>query len=114
MNECHAIIHLFINQGTRDANLFCNKITRLLEENIVPPVFVSLTCFGYIYRLAGLVVKASASGAEDLGFESRLRQDFSGSSDTSDLKIGSPVATLPGAWYYRVNTGTGWPSVSIL
>ena len=27
-------------------------------------------------RLAGLVVKASASGAEDPGFESRLRRDF--------------------------------------
>ena len=29
-------------------------------------------------RLAGLVVKASASGAEDPGFESRLRRDFPG------------------------------------
>ena len=37
------------------------------------------------YRLAGLVVEASASGAEDLGFESRLRQDFSGSSHISDF-----------------------------
>ena len=27
-------------------------------------------------RLAGLVVKASDSGAEDPGFESRLRRDF--------------------------------------
>ena len=48
-------------------------------------------------RLGGLVVKASASGAEDPGFESRLRRDFSRSSHTSDLKIGTPVATLPGA-----------------
>ena len=46
-------------------------------------------------RLAGLVVKASASGAEDPGFESRLRRNFSGSSHTSLLKIGTPVATLP-------------------
>ena len=50
-------------------------------------------------RLVGLVVKASASGAEDPGFESRLRRDFSGSSHTSDSKIGTPVATLPGAWH---------------
>ena len=28
-------------------------------------------------------------------FESRLRRYFSGSSHTSDLKIGTPVATLP-------------------
>ena len=41
---------------------------------------------------------ASASRAEGPGFESRLRRDFSGSSHTSDLKIGPPVATLPGAW----------------
>ena len=39
---------------------------------------------------------------------------FSGSSHTSDLKIGTPVATLPGAWRYRVSTGTGRPGVSIL
>ena len=39
---------------------------------------------------------------------------FSGSSHTSDLKIGTSVATLPGAWYYRVSTGTGRPGVSIL
>ena len=64
--------------------------------------------------LAGLVVKASASGAEDPGFESRLRRDFSGSSHTSDLKIGTPVATLAGTWHYRVRAGTGWPGVSIL
>ena len=65
-------------------------------------------------RLGGLVVKASASGAEDPGFKSRLRRDFSGSSHTSDLKLGTPVATLPGAWRYRVSTGTGRPGVSIL
>ena len=65
-------------------------------------------------RLAGLVVKASASGAEDPGFESRLRWDFSGSSHTSDFIIGTPVATLPGAWHYRVSAGTGRAGVSIL
>ena len=37
------------------------------------------------------------------------------SSHTSDLKIGTPVATLPSAWRYRVNSaGTGWAVVSIL
>ena len=39
---------------------------------------------------------------------------FSGWSHTSDLKIATPVATLPGAWHYRVSTGTGWPGVTIL
>ena len=64
--------------------------------------------------MAAEVVKASASGAEDLGFESRFQRDFSESSHTSDLKIGTPVATLPGAWHYRVSAGTGPPGVSIL
>ena len=39
--------------------------------------------------LVGLVVKAPSSRAEGPGFESRLRRDFSASSHTSDLKIGS-------------------------
>ena len=64
-------------------------------------------------RLGDLVVKVSASRAEDPGFESRLRRDFSGSSGTSDLKIDTPVATLPGVWRYRVSAGTGRPGVSI-
>ena len=64
-------------------------------------------------RLTGLVVKVSALGT-DPGFHSRLRWDFSGSSHTSDLKIVLPVATMPGAWHYRVSAGTGQPGVSIL
>ena len=47
-------------------------------------------------RLLGPVVQVSSSRVEDPGFESRLRWDFSGSSHTSDLEIGTPVATLPG------------------
>ena len=39
---------------------------------------------------------------------------FSGSSHTSDLKIGTPLATLPGAWRYRDSAGTGWSGVSIM
>ena len=61
-----------------------------------------------------LVVKASPSRAEDPGFESRLQRDFSWSSHTSDFKIGTPVTALPGAWRYRVSSGTGRPGVSIL
>ena len=60
------------------------------------------------------MVKASALGAEDPGFESRLRRDLSGSSHISDLKMGTPVATLPGACHYRVSAGVGRPGVSIL
>ena len=38
---------------------------------------------------------------------------FPGSSQTSDLTIGTPVATLSGAWGYRVSAGTGWPAASV-
>ena len=66
-------------------------------------------------RPFGLVVKASALRVADLGFNSRLgRGDFSRSGHTSDLEIGTQVATLPGAGRYRVSTGTGWPGVTIL
>ena len=60
------------------------------------------------------MVMASASNAEDPGFEPRWRRDFPGPSHTSDSKIGTPVATLPGAWRYRVSAGTGRPGVSTL
>ena len=66
------------------------------------------------HHLAGLVVKVPATRAEDSGFESRLRLGFSGLSHTSDLKIGTLVATLPGTWRYRVSVGASRPSVSIL
>ena len=44
----------------------------------------------------------------------RVPLDFRGSSHTSDLKMGTPMATLPGAWRYRVSVGTGRPGVSTL
>ena len=75
----------------------------------MPSVHTTYNC-----RLLGPVVKASASRAADPEFDSRLRQDFSGSSYTSDLKIGTPVATLPGAGSYRDSAGNVWPGVSIL
>ena len=57
--------------------------------------------------------KVSDSKAADLSlvpaFPVRL---FPG--HTSDLTIGTSVATLPGAWHYRVSAGTGWLGVSIL
>ena len=65
-------------------------------------------------RLVGLVIKASALGVEDPEFESCLRWNFSRSSRTSALNIGTPMASLVDAWHYRVSAGTGWPGVSIL
>ena len=61
--------------------------------------------FPYNDRLVGLMVKASASRAEIWGSNPACARIFPGQ---------APVATLPGAWHCRVNTGTGWPGVSIL
>ena len=59
--------------------------------------------------------KMSAWRVVDLGLIRTFTMDFfSMSSHTSDWKIGTLVATLPGAWCYRIITGTGWPGVSVL
>ena len=71
------------------------------------------TCY-FIYRLVGLVVKASAYRPEDPGFESHLRRDFSGSSHISDLKLALQWLPCQPPGFKRVNAGTGPPGVSIL
>ena len=49
------------------------------------------------------------------GFESHLhRGSVPRSGPTSELKVGTPGATLPGAWRYGVSAGIGQPGVSIL
>ena len=65
-------------------------------------------------RLAGLVVRHLPQERKIPGSIPVCARIFSGSSHTSDFKIGTPVATLPGAWHYRVSAGTGRPGVSIL
>ena len=66
------------------------------------------------YRLVGLMVRRPPPERKIPGSNPACAGIFLGSSHTSDLKIGIPVATLPGAWRYRVSTGTGRPGVSIL
>ena len=70
--------------------------------------------FHAAYRLVGLVVRRPPRERKIPGSNPAYAGIFSGLSHTSDLKIGTSVATLPGAWRYRVSTGTGWPGVSIL
>ena len=64
--------------------------------------------------LVGLVVRRPPREREIPGSNPAGAGIFSGSSHTSDSKIGTPVATLPGAWRYRVSAGTGRPGVSML
>ena len=65
-------------------------------------------------RLVGLVVRRPPRERKVPGSNLACVGIFSGSSHTSDLKISTPVATLPGAWRYRVSARTGRPGVSIL
>ena len=65
-------------------------------------------------HLVGLVVRRLPRERKIPGSNPACAGIFSGSSHTSDLKIGTPVATLPGAWLYRLSAGTGRPGISIL
>ena len=64
--------------------------------------------------LVGLVIRHPPQELKIPGLNPACAGIFSGSNHTSDLKISTPVATLPGTWHYRVSTGTGQPGVSIL
>ena len=61
------------------------------------------------YRLVGLVVRRPPRERKIPGSNPACDGIFSWSSHTSDSKIGTPVATLPGAWRYRVSTGLVGP-----
>ena len=65
-------------------------------------------------RFVGLVVRRPPRERKVPGSNPACAGIFSGSSHTSDLKVGTPVVTLPGAWRYRVRAATGRPGVSIL
>ena len=65
-------------------------------------------------RLVGLVVRRPPRERKVPGSNPACGEIFLGSSHTSVLNTGTPVATLPGAWSYRVSAGTGRPGVSIL
>ena len=65
-------------------------------------------------RLVGLVLGCPPRERKIPGSNPACARIFPGSSHTSDLKIGTPVATMPCAWHYRVSAEAGWPGVSIL
>ena len=61
------------------------------------------------------MVKACTLTAADPGVRFSVELGFfQGQSQTSDLKIGTLVATLPGTWHYKVIAGTGQLDVNIL
>ena len=84
-------------------------------------ILIYASVYIYIYicththdRLVGQVVRRPPRERKIPGSNLACAGIFSGSSHTSDLNIGTPVATLPGARRYGVSTGTGRPGVSIL
>ena len=66
------------------------------------------------HRLVGLVERCPPRKRKIPGSNPACAGIFSGSSHTSDFKIGTPVAAHSDAWRYRVSVGTGRPGVSIL
>ena len=77
-------------------------------------IIINDTAVTTTHRLVGLVVRRPPRERKVPGSNPVCSGIFSGSSHTSDLNIGTPVATLPDAWRYRVSAGTGRPGVSIL
>ena len=90
-------------------------ITPATLEDLRKMMPVSVVVTDSNNRLVGLVVKTFTSRVQDPGFDSCwCCGDFSRLRCTSDMKIGTPVATLPGAWHYRVSAETSQPGVSLL
>ena len=100
---------------------------RGIDKKVLPCLFtsqykghLSVVCFtvwtilSSLDRVVGLVVRRPPRERKIPGSNPDCGGIFLGSSHTSDLKIGTPVATLPDAWRYRVSTRTGRPGVSIL
>ena len=93
--------------------LLVRQMERHLSDFVVAwtqhsrPAWFSFVVILQFNHLTGLVVKASALGAEDPGSNPACDGFFPGLSLTSDFKLGTPVATLPGAWHHRVSIGTG-------
>ena len=95
----------------------CVLLGRNTSNSLSPLIYrlpLAHTLILHTHHLVGLVVRRPPQERKIPGSNPAWAGIFPGSSHTSDLKIGTPVATLPGAWRYRVSTGTGWPGVSIL
>ena len=96
------------------SNLNFSHLVSVVQDLIFYEFITRATLHEWRDRLVGLVVRRPPRERKIPGSNPACAGIFSGSSHTSDLKIGTPVATLPGAWCYRVSAGTGRPGVSIL
>ena len=80
----------------------------------IPVMEVSVVCVNALIFFVGLMERRPPRERKVPGSNPACAGIFSGLSLTCDLNICTPVATLPGAWRYRVSAGTGWPGVSML
>ena len=81
------------------------------------PFIPAMRLWVYLFVRLSVTLTASLASPRERkipGSSPAYTEIFPGSSHTSDLKIGTPVATLPGAWRYRVSAGTGRPGISVL
>ena len=85
-----------------------NSLSKTIHQRKVPSKMTVKN------RLVGPVVKRPPRERRIPGSNPACTGIFSGSSYTSDLKIGTSVAIMPRAWCYRVSAGTDRPGVSIL
>ena len=124
---CNFSFHFFSSSSTTRSRFwsFLSCHTQYKGEHACDyPQFLQITTLTHFlqplplpflpHRLVGLVVRRPPREWKIPGSNPACAGIFSGSSHTSDLKIGTPVATLPGAWCYKVSTGAGRPGVSIL
>ena len=93
---------------------WCTLCTFLGRQETRKELLLTKGASVFWHHLVVLVVRRPPRERKILGSNPACGRIFSGLSHTSDLKIGTPVAALPGAWRYRVSTGTGRPGVSIL
>ena len=111
-----SLINFFCKGSFSLVNLW--NISQLITSGVKTDAFTWLLLSDlfrtYLDRLVGLVVRRPPRERKIPGSNPACARIFSGSSHTSDSKIGTPVATLPGAWHYRFSAGTGRPGVSIL
>ena len=93
---------------------YAQTVTGLCEMKISSCCLTFIVSHHTEDHLFGLMVRRPPRERKIPGSNPTCAGIFSGSRHTSDSKIGTPVATLPGAWHYRVSAGTGQPGISIL
>ena len=88
LNTSHGCQELHIGRSVLSMFVRAYALHCLYAIVIAFSLFMLYFClFVCVYRLVGLVVKASALRAAGPGFDSRFRRNFCGSSHTSNSKI---------------------------